>query len=132
MPASAKAALGGQVVRYIINGLVATAVHFGMLRFCMEVLHVPLAGEANAIAACFGITASFLGSRYFVFRGQEGSVVKQGSLFLGVYAVIALLHATVMYVWADRLGFDYRVGFVLATCMQMAFSFVANKLLVFK
>jgi putative flippase GtrA len=132
MPASAKRALGGQVVRYIINGLVATAVHFSVLRFCMEVLHVPLAGEANAIAACFGITVSFLGSRYFVFRGQEGSVVKQGSLFLGVYAVIALLHATVMYIWTDRMGFDYRIGFVLATCMQMAFSFVANKLLVFK
>jgi putative flippase GtrA len=132
MPASAKKALGGQVVRYIINGLVATAVHFSVLRFCMEVLHVPLAGEANAIAACFGITVSFLGSRYFVFRGQEGSVVKQGSLFLGVYAVIALLHATVMYIWTDRMGFDYRIGFVLATCMQMAFSFVANKLLVFK
>jgi len=46
--------------------------------------------------------------------------------------VIALLHATVMYVWADRLGFDYRIGFVLATGMQMAFSFMANKLLVFK
>jgi len=132
MPDSAKPALGGQVVRYIINGLVATAVHFSVLRFCMEVLHVPLAAEANAIAACFGIAVSFLGSRYFVFKGQEGSVVKQGTLFLGVYAVIALLHATVMYVWADRLGFDYRIGFVLATGMQMAFSFVANKLLVFK
>jgi putative flippase GtrA len=132
MPASAKKALGGQVVRYIINGLMATAVHFSVLRFCMEVLHVPLAGEANAIAACFGIAVSFLGSRYFVFKGQEGSVVKQGSLFLGVYAVIALLHATVMYIWTDRMGFDYRIGFVLATCMQMAFSFVANKLLVFK
>jgi len=132
MPASAKKALSGQVVRYIINGLVATAVHFSVLRFCLEVLHVPLAGEANAIAACFGITVSFLGSRYFVFKGQEGSVVKQGTLFLGVYAVIALMHATVMYIWTDRMGFDYRIGFVLATCMQMAFSFVANKLLVFK
>src|SRR4051812_42021704 len=132
MPASAKPALGGQVVRYVINGLVATAVHFAVLRFCIEVLHVPLAGEANAIAACFGITVSFLGSRYFVFKGQEGGVVKQGALFLGVYVVIALSHATVMYVWTDRMGLDYRIGFLLATCMQMAFSFVANKLVVFK
>jgi putative flippase GtrA len=132
MPASAKPALGGQIVRYIVNGLVATAVHFAVLRFCMEVLHVPLAGEANAIAACFGIAVSFLGNRYFVFKGHDGDVVKQGSMFLGVYAVIALLHATVMYIWADRMGFDYRIGFVLATGMQMVFSFVANKLLVFK
>ncbi len=75
---------------------------------------------------------SFLGSRYFVFRGQQGSVVKQGSLFLLVYAAIAVLHALVMYVWADRLGYDYRIGFLLATGMQMAFSFLANKFVVFK
>ena len=87
---------------------------------------------ANAIAAVFGITVSFLGSRYFVFHGRQGSLARQGSLFLLIYAAIAVLHALVMYVWADRWGLDYRAGFVLATGMQMAVSFVANKFLVFK
>lgn len=132
MPAAPERALGGQLVRYLINGVVATVVHYSVLRFNIEVLHIPLAGIANAIAAVFGITVSFLGSRYFVFRGQQGSVVKQGSLFLLVYAAIAVLHALVMYVWADRLGYDYRIGFLLATGMQMAFSFLANKFVVFK
>ncbi len=132
MPTAPESALGGQLVRYLINGVVATAVHYGVLRFNIEVLHIPLAGIANAIAAVFGITVSFLGSRYFVFRGQKGSVVRQGSLFLLVYAGIALLHALVMYVWADRMGYDYRIGFLLATAMQMVFSFIANKFLVFK
>ena len=130
--AVAKGALGGQAVRYVINGLVATAVHYGVLRFNIEVLHVPLAAMANAIAAVFGITVSFLGSRYFVFHGRQGSLARQGSLFLLIYAAIAVLHALVMYVWADRWGLDYRAGFVLATGMQMAVSFVANKFLVFK
>lgn len=125
-------ALGGQALRYVINGLVATAVHYGVLRFNIEVLHVPLAAAANALAAVFGITVSFLGSRYFVFRGRQGSLARQGSLFLLIYASIALLHALVMYLWADRWGLDYRIGFVLATAMQVAVSFVANKFLVFK
>ncbi len=134
MPAAAVAedALGGQAVRYVINGLVATAVHYGVLHFNIEVLHIPLAAVANAIAAVFGITVSFLGSRYFVFHGRQGSLARQGSLFLLIYAAIAVLHALVMYLWADRWGLDYRIGFVLATGMQMAFSFVANKFLVFK
>ncbi|MBA0282139.1 GtrA family protein [Stenotrophomonas maltophilia] len=134
MPAAAMAkdALGGQAVRYVINGLAATAVHYGVLRFNIEVLHIPLAAAANALAAVFGITASFLGSRYFVFRGRQGSLARQGSLFLLVYASIAVLHALVMYLWADRLGLDYRIGFVLATGMQMAISFIANRLVVFK
>ncbi|ACF50217.1 GtrA family protein [Stenotrophomonas maltophilia] len=127
-----KDALAGQFIRYVINGLAATAVHYGVLRFNIEVLHIPLAAAANALAAVFGIIASFLGSRYFVFRGRQGNVARQGSLFLLVYAGIALLHGLVMYVWADRLQLDYRIGFVLATGMQMTISFAANKFLVFK
>lgn len=132
MPAAADGVLGGQLVRYLINGVVATAVHYGVLQFNIEVLHVQLASVANAIAAVFGITVSFIGSRYFVFRGQQSSVVRQGAHFVLVYVLIALLHAAVMYVWADYLGMDYRIGFLLATGMQMVLSFLANKFLVFK
>ncbi|MEN5426725.1 GtrA family protein [Stenotrophomonas pennii] len=132
MPAAVDGVLGGQVVRYLINGVVATVVHYGVLQFNIEVLNIQLASVANAIAAVFGITVSFIGSRYFVFRGQQSSVVKQGAHFIMVYVLIALLHATVMYVWADHLGMDYRIGFLLATGMQMVLSFLANKFLVFK
>ncbi|HHW4681225.1 MAG TPA: GtrA family protein, partial [Xylella taiwanensis] len=61
-------ALRGQVLRYLLNGLFATAVHYTILRFNMEVLDLHLAGLANGIAAVFGITVSFIGNRYFVFR----------------------------------------------------------------
>ncbi len=132
MPAANERLLSGQLIRYVINGVVATFVHFGVLQFNIEVLHIPVAGIANAIAAIFGIAISFVGSRYFVFHGQQGSLLKQGSLFLLVYVAIAALHALVMYVWADRFGYDYRIGFLIATAGQMVFSFIANKLLVFK
>ncbi|KRG43609.1 polysaccharide biosynthesis protein GtrA [Stenotrophomonas panacihumi] len=127
-----KGALGGQFVRYVINGLAATAIHFLVLKFNLEVVGMASAGVANGVAAIFGITASFIGSRYFVFRGTSGPLLRQGMLFLLLYACIAALHALVMHIWADRLGYDYRIGFVLATFMQMAFSFVANKFMVFK
>lgn len=132
MPVVSKALLGGQVARYLINGVVATAIHFLVLKFNLEVLGMTSAGAANGLAAIFGITASFIGSRYFVFRGTSGRLLKQGTLFVLLYACIAVLHALVMHIWADRLGLDYRVGFVLATFMQMAFSFVVNKFMVFK
>ncbi|MDQ1094677.1 putative flippase GtrA [Xanthomonas sacchari] len=132
MPVVSKALLGGQVARYLINGVVATAIHFLVLKFNLEVLGMTSAGAANGLAAIFGITASFIGSRYFVFRGTSGRLLKQGTLFVLLYACIAVLHALVMHIWADRLGLDYRVGFVLATFMQTAFSFVVNKFMVFK
>lgn len=127
-----KGVLGGQFARYVVNGLAATAIHFLVLKFNLEVIGMASAGVANGVAAIFGITASFIGSRYFVFRGTSGRLFSQGMLFLLVYACIALLHALVMHVWADRLHLDYRIGFVLATFMQMAFSFFANKFMVFR
>ncbi len=125
-------ALGGQLVRYLINGVVATVVHYAVLRFNIEVLHVPYAGLANAIAAVFGIAVSFLGSRYFVFRAVQEGIYRQGALFLLVYGCIAILHGLFLYFWSDRLGFDYSIGFLLATGMQMVISFIANKFMVFR
>lgn len=124
--------LGGQLVRFLVNGLVATAVHFTVLYTCIEVLHVPLAAAANAVAAVFGIVASFLGNRYFVFPGRPGSATRQGVLFALVYTTVALLHGVAMFAWADWLGLDYRVGFLLITGMQMILSFIINKFVVFK
>lgn len=122
----------GQVLRYIANGLVATAVHYSMLRFNLEVVGMSSAGLANAIAAMFGITASFLGSRYFVFRASSGGLARQGLLFVLSYALIAVLHGLILYLWTDRAGLNYTLGFLIATVMQVACSFVVNKFMVFR
>lgn len=122
----------GQVLRYIVNGLVATAVHYSILRFNLKVVGMPSAGVANAIAAMFGITVSFLGSRYFVFRASSGGLARQGLLFVLSYGLIALLHGLILYLWTDRAGLDYTLGFLVATVMQVACSFVINKFMVFR
>lgn len=123
---------GQEFVRFVINGIVATCTHFLVLTFCIEVLKIPSAGVANFIAALFGITASFLGSRYFVFRHHTEGIVHQAVRFVGLYASIACLHAGILFVWTDLLGLDYRLGFLGATGVQMALSYFGNRYLVFK
>jgi putative flippase GtrA len=120
-----------QIARYVVNGLAATAVHYGVLSFCIEVLKVPSAGLSNLVAACFGITVSFFGSRHFVFRRADEAVGGQAARFGTLYAGIAILHALVLGLWTDWLGRDYRWGFILATGLQMALSYWGNKQLVF-
>jgi putative flippase GtrA len=124
--------LGGQLIRYVINGLVATLIHYSVLRFNIEVAKLPSAGIANAIAAIFGITVSFVGSRYFVFKATQGDLLRQGAVFLLTYACVAALHGLILYVWTDRYGLNYSIGFLLATGMQMSCSFFANKFMVFR
>lgn len=121
-----------EIVRYIINGVAATAVHFSALYIGLNLLHLPSAGFANLVAALFGIFASFLGSRYFVFPKTGEGILRQACKFSGLYGAIALLHGLVLFVWTDQLGFDYRIGFLLATVLQVSLSYVGNKFLVFK
>lgn len=121
-----------EVLRYAINGLVATAVHFAVLAFNLQVLHFTSAGLANLLAALFGITTSFFGSRYFVFPRTGETILVEALRFSGLYGAIALLHGAVLLVWTDHFGFDYRLGFLLATALQVSLSYLGNKFLVFK
>jgi putative flippase GtrA len=120
-----------QIIRYVINGVVATAVHFAVLTFNLKVLGIQSAGVANLLAAVVGISTSFLGSRYFVFRKTNGSILHQASKFVVLYAMIACLHGLILYGWSDNLHLDYRWGFLIATVMQVLFSYWGNKILVF-
>lgn len=121
-----------EVLRYAINGLVATAVHFAVLAFNLHILHFSSAGLANLTASLFGVSASFVGSRYFVFPRTGEPIVVEALRFSGLYGAIALLHGGVLLVWTDFFGLDYRVGFLLATLLQVSLSYLGNKFLVFK
>ncbi|MEW9834469.1 GtrA family protein [Mesorhizobium marinum] len=120
-----------QFARYLANGIAATAAHYSVLVFLLEVVGVPSAGAANFVAAVVGITVSFLGSRYFVFEAGDGDWSGQLWRFVLIYAMLAVLHAGVLFVWTDRLGYDFRIGFLIATGLQVMISFVANRTLVF-
>ena len=126
------ALLAQHSVRYLINGAAATAVHFAVLTFNLKVLGWGSAGIANLVAAVFGIAASFLGSRYFVFQGSAEPLFKQVYRFIFLYVAIALLHGALMYVWADHYHLNYIAGFVVATGMQVLCSYWGNKRMVFK
>jgi len=121
-----------ELIRYGINGVVATLVHFALLAFNLHILTMPSAGLANIIASVFGISASFLGNRYFVFHRSTKGIIAQAAKFSGLYGAMALLHGVVLLVWTDWLDLNYRHGFLLATILQISLSYIGNKRLVFK
>lgn len=121
-----------ELLRYGINGLAATAVHFAVLSFNLNVLGFQSAGAANMLAAVFGIGASFMGSRYFVFPRTGETIVMQAMKFSGLYGVIALVHGLILFIWTDWYGLDYKLGFIISTAVQVSLSYFGNKFLVFK
>lgn len=121
-----------QFLKYLINGVSATLVHYGVLSFNLNILHFSSAAIANMLAAVFGITASYLGNRFFVFDNKNKQVTQQFIQFLILYAAIALLHGLILWVWTDQMKLHYSIGFLIATVMQFVLSFIGNKFFIFK
>lgn len=121
-----------EIGRYIVNGVAATLVHYGVLAANLNLLGFDSAGLANFVAALFGITASFLGSRYFVFRRTSENIVRQALKFSGLYGLIAIVHGLFLTIWTDWNGLNYHLGFLAATAIQVSLSYVGNKILVFR
>jgi putative flippase GtrA len=117
---------------YVVNGLIATAVHFAVLWTNINLLGMSSAGAANFLAAIVGISASFAGNRWFVFAAHAQPIFGQATRYLLLYAAVALLHGGVLWLWSDVSHLDYRIGFILATCLQFVLTFLGNRYLVFR
>ena len=120
------------VVKYSLNGMVATLIHFVTLKLCLEIIEIPSAGISNAIGSAVGISASFLGNRYFVFNERIASLHKQALRFVILYALIALWNGFFLFLWSDIFLRSYQWGFVISAVVQFVLSYFGNKLLVFK
>jgi putative flippase GtrA len=130
-PTHVSGAALSEPVRYVINGSGAAVVHYAALIFCLHVLEFRSAGLGNLCAAAVGITASFFGNRYYVFRRDKENILRQAAKFGVLYATIALLHGAILYLWTDVRYFDYRIGFLIALVLQVILSYWGNKTLVF-
>ena len=118
--------------RYVVNGIVATGVHFLVLSFCLELLHLRSAGVSNFVAAVTGIATSFLGSRYFVFAATATSIWTQLGRFWVLYAILAGAQGLILYFWSDIGGLDYRIGFIIGTAVQVIGSYLGGIHWVFR
>lgn len=121
-----------QIIKYGTNGLLATTIHYLALFLQVEKFGVASLGFANGIASVFGITASFLGNRYFVFEDVKEKAFSQAWKFVSLYVLLAIFNYGFMYYFGDVRQIEYTMVFLFATALQFVLSYVGNKLLVFK
>lgn len=120
-----------ELIKYAINGLIATAVHYLTLVLNIEYFGFGSKGLANGTAALVGITVSFLGNKYFVFSESEGDLGPQVLKFAALYAVAAAIHGAGLWLWSDLASLNYSIGFVILTGFQVLISYFGNKYFVF-
>jgi len=120
----------GRLLRFGLNGLFATAVHYAALTGLVEGAGLQSAALANALAALCGIAVSYVGNRRFVLRSRAPHR-RAGVRFLACYAMTVALHGGAMALWTDLGGLDYRVGFVLFTGAAAVLTYLLNRFFVF-
>ena len=131
LPLIKRASKNQELMRFVINGVFASFIHFLVLWFFLKVLNFNSAAVSNIIASIFGIMASFLGNRYFVFIGHTEAFFTQLSKFSGLYVAIAVLHGISAYIITDIYSIDYRIGFIFALFVQVILGYLGSKYLVF-
>jgi putative flippase GtrA len=122
----------GEILRYAVNGLICTLIHFGVLTFNIKFLEFESTGLANIIASVIGISSSYLGNKYFVFQGSKTLKSLLFPKFFLTYSLIALFHGLSLYVWSDICKLDYKLGFVMAVIIQFVLGFLLSKFIIFK
>lgn len=121
-----------RLLRFIANGIAAAVVHFAALYVLLQVLELPSAGLANLLAAIAGVSASFVGNRHWVFAETREPWWRQLLRFWVLYLGLSLLHGTMLLVWTDLAGLDYRVGFLLGALLAALCTYLGGKRWVFR
>jgi len=118
-----------QFVRYVINGVVATAVHYAILRIGLEVSHLHQPAWQISRQPCSGSRCPLQEAVISCSaRRASRSCCKQASLprFMAPSSACIML-----FVWTDLWGLDYSLGFALAVIVQVFGSYFGNRYLVF-
>jgi len=118
-------------IRFVINGVIATSIHFLVLYLCVDFLKIAYYGISNFIGAILGTSYSFLGNKFFVFKNSNNNILVQSYKFILLYTCMAINHGIFLYIWSDICDYNYMLGFFLITIVNTILSFFINKYKIF-
>ena len=121
-----------QLIKFIINGLFATFVHYSVFFVSIEIFNFKYVALANLFGAFFGISCSFFGNKWFVFLNSNKKISWQFSKFLVTYVLLGSLTSILIFAWSDLLKMNYNYGFCLVTFLQFILSYSMNRNWIFK
>src|SRR5438067_1185419 len=112
-----------RLARYTLVGAFATAVHYTLLAFVVEVLH-GAAWLGSGVGAIVGAQVAFAGNRWFTFA-HTGNIAPAWARFQGTAAAGALLGMAIVG-GGVRAGLHYLAAQVLATLASLLLTFAIN------
>ncbi len=122
-------ALASQIARFILVGIVSTAIHF-IVAAQVESTGSP-AQIANFIGFICAATWSFLGNLYFTFRAG-GKMTDYLARFVIVSGSLFVTSALLVWFINQQLGFPFIIAMIAMALTSPIVSFLLQKLWVFR
>lgn len=122
-----------QFFGYIFNGCIATATHYSVLIFLVEIASILPPVPASAIGAISGATVGFLLNSKYVFATSKKNNQKIVYLkYLTMAGSGALLNTLLLSAIIKIFAIHYLIAQVIATIIVIFWNFTACKVWVFK
>ncbi len=123
-------ALIAQLFRYLLVGVLNTALGFGVIFACMYLAGMsPLA--SNVVGYAVGIVVSYLLNKSYTFKSDARSRYEL-LRFLIVFAVAYAANAATLLFCIDVLAMHAALAQVVSSGVYIATSFLLNKYYVFR
>ena len=117
-----------QFTKFGVVGAIAFCIDYGLLAFCVEVLHLDYLVSAT-IGFTVSVVFNYLASMRYVFRHKEDMSKRREFVIFVVLSVIGLIiNNALMWAGVQLLRQHYLLVKLFATAVVMVWNFVTRKL----
>lgn len=122
-----------ELLSYLFFGVLTTVVNY-----VSYLLLAPFFGTTTiptAIAWVLSVAFAYLTNRRWVFRSQAkgaAAVLREAGSFVGARLISGVIDVGIMWVFADRMGFNDKLVKIASNVFVVIFNYIASKLIIFR
>ena len=122
-----------ELLSYLFFGVLTTVVNY-----VSYLLLAPFFGTTTiptAIAWVLSVAFAYLTNRRWVFRSQAkgaAAILREAGSFVGARLSSGVIDVGIMWVFADRLGFNDKLVKLASNVFVVIFNYIASKLIIFR
>lgn len=117
-------------LKFCVVGFSGTAIDFGLTWLCKEIFKIPKF-LANAIGFVVAATSNYILNRIWTWGSTNEQVGVEYVKFFAVSLIGLGLNTLILYVFNEKLKFNFYLSKVFATGVVMLWNFFANNFFTF-
>jgi putative flippase GtrA len=118
-------------IKYFVNGLIASTVHFLIFYLLYKILKIESAFISYLLASIIGIYISYFGNNKFVFNGVRNFKVAKFLKYIILQLILLLISTSLIWILIDINEINYIISFLFALIIQFFIGYYISKNYIF-